>query len=254
MPRTGLTLYYIPFSPWSLKARFALRHHGVGVESRVYNPVLDELSMRLRLRKARGRLTVPVLFTPEEVLTDSWQIATYAERIGSGTPLFPASKLEEIKAWNSASERLLSAGRARAMVRATHDPDAIVETLPESVRRYPFVAAPVGKLGIRLFNLKYGIRPDDLLLHESTLRLELDHLRRTLSDGRRYLLREFSYADVTMALALQLLEPLPETPMGPRSRAVGTDDVVKASYGDLLRWRDAVHAAHQLLPSRKAAA
>jgi glutathione S-transferase len=253
MNAAGLTLFYIPFSPWSLKARFALRHHGVTVDSRVYAPVLGELGMRVRLRKARGRLTVPVLFTPEGALTDSWKIANYAERVGNGPPLFPLAQRDAIEAWNLASERLLSAGRARSMVRATHDLDAVVETLPEPVKKYPFVASPVGKLGVRVFNRKYGIRPEDVLLHESTMRRELDDLRRALADGRRYLLGAFSYADVTMALALQVLEPLPETPLGPRSRAAGTDDVLKASYGDLLRWRDGVQAAHQLLPKKAAA-
>jgi glutathione S-transferase len=254
MSAAGLMLFHIPFSPWSLKARFVLRHHGIEVNARVYAPVLDELRMRVRLRKPRGRITVPLLFTPEGVLTDSWEIANYAERVGSGSPLLPQTERDQIEAWNSASERLLSAGRARAMVRATADVDAIVETLPDPVKKYPFVASPVGKVGLRMFNRKYGIRPEDVLLHESTMRLELDHLRQALADGRRYLLGVFSYADVTMALALQVLEPLPESPLGPRSRIVGTDTVLKSSYGDLLRWRDDVHAAHQLLLSRKAAA
>ena len=251
MTATKLTLFHIPFSPWSLKARFALAHHGVTVDTRVYAPVLDELRMRVLLRKVRGRITVPVLFTPEEVLTDSWQIASYAERVGNGSPLMPPADLESVAAWNSASERLLAAGRARAMVRA--DLDAVIEALPEPVRKYSFVATPVGKVGVRLFNRKYGIRRDDVLLHESTMRLELDHLRQALADGRRYLLGEFSYADVAMALALQVLEPLPESPMGPASRAAATDDVIKASYADLLRWRDGVNAAHPLLPSKAAA-
>jgi glutathione S-transferase len=250
MNAAGLTLFHIPFSPWSLKARFVLRHHGIEVDARAYAPVLDELRMRVRLRKPRGRITVPVLFTPEGVLTDSWDIANYAERVGSGSPLLPQAQRDPIAAWNSASERLLSAGRARAMVRAAGDLDAVVETLPGPVKKYSFVASPVGKIGLRLFNRKYGIRPDDVLLHESTMRLELEHLRQALADGRRYLLGGFSYADVTMALALQVLEPLPESPLGPRSRIVGTDTVLKASYSDLLRWRDDIHAAHQLLPRK----
>ncbi len=253
MSTKNLTLFHIPFSPWSLKARFALDHHGVRVDARAYAPVLDELRMRVLLRKARGRITVPVLFTPEGVLTDSWQIANYAESVGTGAPLLPPARLDEIEAWNRASERLLSAGRARSMVRAIGDFDAVVEALPDAVKKYPFVASPAGKIGVRMFNRKYGIRATDVLLHESTMRLELSHLRQALADGRRYLLGEFSYADVAMALALQLLEPLPESPMGPASRAAATDDVLRASYGDLLRWRDRIHAVHRLLPSRASA-
>src|SRR5688572_19507793 len=115
------TLHYIPFSPWSLKARFALRHHGIEVRGRVYTPLIDELGLRVRLRKLGGRVTVPILFTPHGVLTDSWAIASFADRIGKGASLMPRGKEDLLEKWNAASERLMNSGRARSIVRASRD-------------------------------------------------------------------------------------------------------------------------------------
>jgi glutathione S-transferase len=243
-----LTLFHIPFSPWSLKARFALAHHGLRTNEREYKPLFDEPAMRFRLRKARGRISVPVLLTPDGAVTDSWEIALYADRVGSGPPLIPAAERAQIANWNAASERLLNAGRARSMVRATGDPEAIREALPAPIRNLDALAVPVGRVGVRLFNRKYGIREGDLELHASAMRLELDHLQQALA-GRSYVLGDFSYADVTMAFALQVIDPLPATPMAPAARRASTDDELRRSYAELLSWRDRVHARHRLLPS-----
>jgi glutathione S-transferase len=257
------TLFYIPFSPWSLKARFALAHHGLRVTEREYAPLFDELPMRVRLKKPRGRISVPVLLTPEGPLTDSWEIALYADRVGSGAPLMPSAERTNIADWNAASERLLNAGRARSMLRAVNTPAAIREALPRPLRnavgqsgRKPApahladaLALLVGRVGVRVFNRKYGIREEDSSLHQKAMRLELDHLRKALAGGRPYLLDQFSYADVTMALGLQVLDPLPETPLAPEARQVGTDHELSESYSDLLRWRDSIHARHRLVAS-----
>ncbi len=244
-----LTLFYIPFSPWSLKARFALAHHGLHPAEREYKPIFDEIPMRVRLRKPRGRISVPVLLTPDGPYTDSWEITRYADRVGSGAPLIPAAEQTRIAEWNEASERLLNAGRARGMVRVLGAPEAIRESLPAPIRDVEALAGAVGRVGVRVFNRKYGIRAQDLSLHETAMRLELDNLRKTLSDGRSYVLGEFTYADVTIALGLQVIKPLPETPMAPAARRAATDEELCESYADLLRWRDALHARHRLLPS-----
>src|SRR5262245_2523414 len=140
----ALTFYCIRYSPWSLKARFALQHHGIDVDTREYNPILDEIGMRLRLRKMGGRITVPILMTPHGSLTDSWDIASVADRIGKAEPLIPREKTEAIAEWNRRSERLLSAGRARSIVRAQDDMEAIVEALPPAIQRRPALAQPLG--------------------------------------------------------------------------------------------------------------
>ena len=66
----------LSYSPWSEKARWPLEHHGIEFREHQYVPLLGAPRLRLRLRRLRGRVTVPVLFTRDRVLADSFAIAT----------------------------------------------------------------------------------------------------------------------------------------------------------------------------------
>jgi glutathione S-transferase len=243
--------YCLPYSPWSLKAAFALRHHAVDVERKVYTPLLAAPELRLRLRKLGGKVSVPVLFADEGAITDSFEIALYAERVGSGAPLLPADQRAAIADWNACSERLLAAGRGRAMVRAAASLDAAYESLPKTVSKLPLLGPLIARGGLVWFNRKYAILERDLPHNEVVIRSELERLRAALAGGREHLLGAFSYADVAMAMALQLLEPLPETPMGPAMRAAATEPELCEQYSDLLRWRDALQREHTLIARRE---
>lgn len=235
-----LELHYLEVSPWSHKARRALQHHKLPVREHAYTPVLGELGLRLRLRKLRGRVTVPVLFTPEGALTDSWDIALYADRVGAESALIPTDKRAEIRAWNEASERLLAAGRGCAMLRALTAPEVALETLPKPLAR--LLAGRGGVLAVRVFNAKYDIREGRLSQYRDVVREELARLRNALAGGRRHLLGELSYADIAMAVGLTVLRPLEGSPVGPAMRRVATDEALAAEYPDLIAWRDSVHA------------
>ncbi|MGB1014758.1 MAG: glutathione S-transferase family protein, partial [Nannocystaceae bacterium] len=117
-------LYSLYFSPWSLKARWALDHHGVEYEQREYLPVIGEPLMRLRLRNFTAKITVPILFGTGAPLTDSFAIARYAETIGSGPKLFPPGRGRDIEAWNQRGETALAAGRLLSMAEILNDPEA----------------------------------------------------------------------------------------------------------------------------------
>jgi glutathione S-transferase len=236
------TLYYLPFSPWSQKARAALRHHKLTPREHIYTPVVGELALRLRLRRRRGRVTVPVLFTHSGPLCDSWDIALYADQRGSGSLLIPEAKRAEILAWNEASERLLAAGRGIAMLRTLQTPQAAVEVLPAPVRALFGLRAALP--AVRAFNAKYDIHETQRAQYEAAQREELTRLARALDDGRAYLLGELSYADFAMAVAIMQLRPLPETPMGPAMRATAGDVALAAEFPQLLRWRDSLYAQH----------
>jgi glutathione S-transferase len=239
-------LYFLPVSPWSLKARCALRLCEVPVREHVYIPLIGEPALRLRMARFSGRVTVPVLFTHEGVLSDSFDIAQYAERVGHPYGLFPVGELEAIRAWNDASERLLRAGRVCSMLRVLDEPEAALESLPRAAGR--IMGARAARTTVLAFNAKYGIRQGSELEATARARVELDTLRAALADGRSYLLGEFSYADVTMALGLQLVQPLSGSPMGPASMRAATHLELAQAYPDVLAWRDRVHAAHGLLP------
>lgn len=235
-----LELHYLSISPWSLKARRALAHHELAVRECPYTPVLSEPGLRLRLRKLSGRVTVPVLFTPEGALTDSWDIALYADRVGTKSALIPRDERAEIRAWDEASERLLAAGRGCAMLRALSAPEAGLESLPEPLAR--LLGRRGGTLAIRVFNAKYDIREGRLSHYRDVVREELARLRSALAGGRRYVLGELSYADIAMAVGLTVLRPLENSAVGPAMRRVTTDEALAAEYPDLIAWRDRVHA------------
>jgi glutathione S-transferase len=119
-------------------------------------------------------------------------------------------------------------------------PAAALETLPPAARRV--MGARGAVLGARIFNAKYGIRASELPSYEATLRQELDSLAKTLSDGRKYLVGELSYADVAMAVALSWLRPLAGDGLGAEMRRVMADERLAAEYPQLIAWRDTIHA------------
>jgi glutathione S-transferase len=239
------TLWSIRFSPWSLKARAALRHHGIAVELREYSPLLDEPALRLRLGKlVGGRISVPVLFTDDGPITDSFAIAEYADRVGRGSPLVDAPRADAVRTWNTCSERLMDASRARSMVKVLASPEALRESVPPPLRGLPM---PMLRGSVRAFNFKWGIRADAVDAQLTIMREELDRLREALRDGRDYLLGSLSHADLAMGIALQLVAPLPGTPLGPATLAAITESELAAEYTDLIAWRDRLHARHPLL-------
>jgi glutathione S-transferase len=239
------TLYYMPFSPWSHKARCALRHHHLTPRGHAYVSLVEEPRLRWKLRQWRGRVTVPVLFTSERVITESWDIALWAERNGSGSALIPNDKRAEISEWNAVSDRLLSAARSRAMLRALEQPLVLLEVLPAPLAK--LLGERGARMSTRLFNAKYAIDPSERAQYELVIREELQRVQRALHDGRRYLTGELSYADIAVGVSLMVLGPLPgEEEVG--IQKLGFEPELSAEFPSLRAWRNAVHAVEPLLP------
>lgn len=125
------------FSPWSERARFALDHHRIDYREEAYIPMLGEPLLRLRTRVFRGPLSVPVLFHEGGVIRESVDIARYADRVGTGTPLFPASAEPELTRYVELATGLMEAARALSVSRMARDPAMQRENLP------PFVPGPL---------------------------------------------------------------------------------------------------------------
>ena len=237
----------MPASPWSEKARWALDHHRIDYLEEAYTPMLSEPALRWRLRRPRGPVTLPILFADGETYTDSYDIAHYAERRGAGVPLFRRGLEAAIARWNRLSDAAMSAGRALVSFRLEDDPQARSEALPDLVpRALRRPLDPVARLGVRYLARKYGFR-DDEHAHRAELRARLVEMRDALSDGRRYLLSELSYADIAMASALQFVAPVGDQHLrlGPASRRAWTDLDLAGELTDLLEWRDQLYAAHR---------
>lgn len=236
----------LPYSPWSEKARWALDARRVPYTFRLYAPLVGEPGLRLKIHKWTGPVTVPV-FTADDgrVLTDSAEIARWADEHGEGPALFPADLQGEVAALVAASERGLAAGRRLALARMLKDRQALREMVPRALRR-PLgpVAATLGGLGVRRTLRKYavaGAAPDA----DAELDAVLGDLRRALGGGKT-ILGTFTFGDIAMAQVLAFVVP-PSFGLriAQNSRKAFTDVARVGRYADLLAWRDALYDAQR---------
>lgn len=237
----------INYSPWSEKARWALDLHRVPYQEQAYVPMLGEPALRLRLKRLTGRVTVPVLFADDgRILDGSLAIARFADlagAVGDGAPLFPAAALGDITRWNTLSDAILEAGRALSVAKAMDDPAARIESVPRLV---PAPLRPlVGQVGVVYLRKKYKLAFDrEAAL--ATMTAGLRELREALG-GRPYLGDTLSYADLTMAVSLQLAAPVSDDyiRLGPATRRVCTEARILDELADVVAWRDRLYAKHR---------
>jgi glutathione S-transferase len=247
-------LLALPFSPWSEKARWALDVRHVPYAYRVYQPLLGEPALRMKVGRLRGRVTVPVLTTDDgEVLTDSADIARWADQRGDGPSLFPREHLEAIARFVDLSERALDAARALTLSRMLGDDLALAEMVPAGLRRLGKVASHVGAFGIRRTLHKYGGGRLALDAHRRALASALGEIRAALGPSGpepRTLLGTFTFADIAASQALVAAEPPAfGLKLRPASRRCWSDAALRQEYGDLVAWRDALYERHRPRPS-----
>lgn len=234
------------FSPWSERARFALDHHRIDYREEAYVPMLGEPLLRLRTRVFRGPVTVPVLLHDGRVFRDSVEIARYADRLGKGTPLFPASAEADVTRYVEIATGIMEASRALSVSRMARDERLQFENLPPSV---PAPLRPVfARMGTRFMTRKYRLDARDLEQDRAMIRRGLEQLRTELR-GRDTLLSGFTFADIAVAVSLTLLRPVehPILPLGPGMRAAFTEPGLAEEFGDLLAWRDKLYAERRSL-------
>ena len=251
-PHSGarpVRLYAESFAPWCEKARWALDHHQVTYREIDQLPLVAEVALRVATRRLLRRVTMPLLVDGDVVLMSSFDIARYAESHGGGAPLFPAGHESQVAAWNERSEAIMTSGRAMLLPRMRCNPQALREQVPAFV---PGVLGPVAQgaasLGVSHLMRKYGIRAGEDARHETESRRALDRLRVALSDGREHVLGDlFSYADITVAAALQFILPVDGRyiRLGRATREVWTHARLAADYPDLLAWRDRLYATRR---------
>ncbi|OIP34929.1 MAG: hypothetical protein AUK47_17435 [Deltaproteobacteria bacterium CG2_30_63_29] len=245
----NLTLFKLGYSPWSERALWALDHHGLARREREYTPIFGEPGMRLKARRFKGRVTVPLLVSDDGVYQDSLEIARYADAHGSGSPLFPGLAGEVIATWNARSEEMLGAGRARLTSRIAQSKAAKKDSLKFLPGPLRGAMLPLANIGIAYITRKYKLDPTAQEADLATIRQGLIELRGALADGRRNVLGEvgFSYADITMAVSLQVVEPVAERyiELGPALRECWREPSLSQEFSDLVEWRDEIYAKHR---------
>jgi glutathione S-transferase len=243
-PRKLVTLY---LSPWSERARWALDHHGVEYRVVQHIPVVGERRLRRLVGRDKPRATVPVLLAEGEVLSESWDIGRYADRVGKGTPLIAPEHEAAIRTWQSLADRAMSAARGRIVARTIASDAALDESAPPGTPRWARgLLRPASRLAMRLFGRKYGVDLDDEHGPTHAMREALGELRRGLAGGG-YVLGAFSYADIVLATLLQGVSPVADRylRLGPATRRVWTHDALALEFADLVAWRDRLYDSHR---------
>jgi glutathione S-transferase len=252
-------LIILPQSPWSERARWVLDHHGLAYRVTEHVPFLGERRLRRVLGNPPGRATVPILLAGGEVLSSSWEIARYADRVGRGEALIPAELEPAIRHWNELAERTMAAARPLTVQRLLDSDAALDETLPPPVPGWlrPLLR-PVTRFGTEWFARKYALDLADTATARAAVQAALEALRAALGSSDHVLSR-FSYADVIMATLLQGVAPVADRyiPLGPATRAAWTQLELAQANADLIAWRDRLYEHHRSppapLPARGAA-
>jgi glutathione S-transferase len=250
----------LPYSPWSEKARWALDARHVPYTYRTYAPLVGELALRVKLGRWSGVVSVPALTDDGGLaISDSANIARWADAHGDGPLLFPPGLEKEVDRFVDLSEQGLEAGRVLSLHRTLADREALVELVPRRVRKVVGpLAAPIGALGVRRTLRKYGNARGVAATHERELGEVLDALRDALAEARatvssrgpspenasavKTLLGQFTFADIAMAQVLAFVSPPAfGLRVGAANRRSFTDAKLAERYADLLRWRDALY-------------
>jgi glutathione S-transferase len=240
-------LVQLHYSPWSERARWALDHHGLAYTIVEHVPFLGELRLRRIVGKKTRPATVPVLIDGDTRLTQSWDIAVHADRIGSGTKLIPEEQKNGIRAWVELADQASSQGRALVVSSLLASDAALDESLPFRLPTWLELAMrPMTRYGLRWFARKYELSSEAAEQHENRIRPALDRLRAAVAKSP-YLAGRFSYADISMATLLQGVSPVGNgyIRLGPATRRAWTRPALKADYSDLIRWRDNLYLEHR---------
>lgn len=247
-PQTPRRLVVLPISPWSERARWALDHHRLAYETIVHVPFIGEQRLRRLVGSGKKRATAPALLAGELRLTESWDIALYADREGKGSKLIPPDREAEIRTWCTLADETMAAGRALVIAGFLANPEALDEGLPRPVPGWlrPLLR-PVGRYGMKWFARKYDLRLDDAPAKLAKFRSTLATLNLAVAKSPPYLLGFFSYADIAMATLLQAVSPVANQyiRLGPATRKVWTRADLAAEFSDLIAWRDRLYEQHR---------
>jgi glutathione S-transferase len=248
MQPTAVRLVSLKISPWSERARWALDHHRIDYKIIHHMPFLGERKLRRIVGPGKKRVTVPVLLAGDEVLTESWDIALYADRAGSGSKLMTPGRESEVRTWNDLADKTMTTTRALVVGAMLTNPEALQEALPPQMPAFlRSLLTPVSRHAMKWFGRKYEVRFQDKREQLAAMRSMLETLRAALAKSSPYLLGEFSYADIVMATSLQGVLPVADRyiRLGPGTRKAWTQEEIAAEFRDVIAWRDELYERHR---------
>jgi len=249
-----LRLISIPVSPWSERAKFALKIAGLldNVQIVDYVPLVDEPWLRYILGAYNpfSKVSVPVLvFDDGTTLTDSVDIGKWAAKYSGGKLIVP----EDLTKFNRVVEltnQICEAGRFRSCGRSAISGNYDIEDVPpplcyapESVIRFVF------RFVSQNLRSKYS-GPD--WTDEKTLETmrqglrELDQIRK--QNGGKFMIGDsLTLADIVACSCGAFARPLPNgfSNLGPNMGSDWKDPALVGEFDELIAWRDDIYKEYR---------
>ncbi len=242
-------IYWIPFSPWSEMACWALDFHKLPYKKVEYSPYVMAPLLKLKTltkRKFSDKLTVPLLIDDSAAYTNSFDIALYAENEANSEQLFPKTDYDRIKRLNALSERLLNVFRAQVLKRIKDNQEFKLDKL-STIKPLSFLPEKwLESLTYTAdFMIDFLIKKYPVDESEPNASL-LEKIRAEIGD-RPYVLNEFSYADITLAMPLQFVAPVGNQyiNLGDQQRKTMENIELAKEFKDLIDWRDQLYEKHR---------
>jgi len=201
-----LRLITIPISHYCEKARWALDRAGISFREERH---IQGVHMVVA-RRAGGRITVPVLVTPDEVLAESAEILAWVDERTPPTDRLLTGEPEVEALCRRFDEKLGPHGRRLMYVHVLRDKELVLSFNNAGVPDWEDRVIRRGWPIVRWFaNRRLGIRPGIENSDEQVVWDEFDFVAGLLADGRPYLCGErFTAADLTFAaLAAPMVVP-----------------------------------------------
>jgi glutathione S-transferase len=246
-------LYYLHVSPWSEKARWAMDLSHYNYTKINFTPMITTPIVRIRSRNFTHRVTAPTLISNQLCINDAYSIARYVNNENSGkhnasVDLFPCDLNNQIDELDNLSNQILQAGRALVCIRMKNNRGAKLMSLPPVIP--PVIRPimlPVATMGLYYFKAKYGF---DWNKHEEyieTMRLGLRKVQEQLTNSGDYLLGKFTYADIALAVTLQMIEPIGKKyiPLDSDTESCWKTPELKEEFSDLIEWRNHIYQKHR---------
>ncbi|CAL5224600.1 g7311 [Coccomyxa viridis] len=239
-------LVSLPVSPWTVKALWALDFNKAHYKTTSYTPLSGESWLRRKTGKKEELITVPVMFAPEGTLMDSFDIAQWADahsKRDDGAKLFPAGQLEVIRKWDRASNDILEHWRALLFTKLQKDKALRRQMMPPILNSLGPITDWLSSRQIGAFSAKY----DEVSRASSAAKAEkaLQELREAVKANNGYVLGTFSYADITMAVAANAIDPIgPPISKAPAPMRLPCAPEWKTQYADLAEYKDRIFKEH----------
>jgi len=243
-------LLQLAYSPWSERARWALDAEGIRYRKKAYLPMIGEPALRVRLRRATGPVSVPVLFTDGGAVEGSWDIACHAAAHGgrdADASILPPALRADIAVWQANGEVLTAAGRSLLLLSLVGNVPALRESVPRPLRALGPIADLLAVRAATFIREKYEPARFSSESALAGMRTALRALRAAIGKNEFVVGGRFTYADIAMATSLQVVVPVSEEHirLGPATREAWTNPALAAEFPDLIAWRDRIYAQHR---------